>query len=157
MDGFVALIIRNEGLDFPFLNSSMGIEPGRIVKKGEKSKAGGVSFEDKWIYDIHFAENNFSEKVFEFINIFSERKKVFNKVKETATVEITFCIVSETGQFGYTLTAEQLKQFTSFGVNINFDLLSYGLVEKENGEMVELVDILEMAERQYTKTIREQM
>lgn len=152
MEGYIALIIENESLNFQFLNSSIGLEPSKMVKKGEKSKVGRVALGDRWIYDIHFLEDDFSEKVFKFIDILDARKDIINKVKETATVEIAFYIVSEMGQFGYALTAEQLKQFSSFGVNINFDLLSYGLVEKENGEMVGLVDILEMAEKKYTKT-----
>lgn len=134
MEGFIALIIENENLNFQFLKSIIELEPSRIVKKGEKKKLRNrvlESINDRWMYEMDFLEDDFTEKVSKFIDILDKRKDALNKVKETASVEITFCVVSEMGQFGYTLTAEQLKKFSSLGVNINFDILSYGLVERE--------------------------
>lgn len=134
MEGFMALIIEGENLNFQFLKAFIGLEPDRTVKKGQKRKLGKrvwESLEDRWIYEMKFLEENFSEKVSELTDILNIRKDKINKVKETASVKITFSIVSELGQFGYTLTSEQLKTFSSLGIDIDFDILSYGLVEME--------------------------
>lgn len=154
--GFITLRIMGKDLNFEFLNSFIELEPGTIVKKGEKLRR-GVALEDRWFYEMKFSEDDFSEKVSEFIDILNKRKDKIHKVKETATVDISFYISSEMAQFGYTLTAEQLKQLGSFGENIYFDLLSYGLVEKENGEMVGLDDVLKMVEKEYEEKEGEQM
>ena len=82
MQGYMALIIEEENLNFHLLNNSIGLEPSRIVKKGQK----------------------------------------------IAIVEINFYINSEKGQFGYTLCTEQLSKISSFGININFHILSFGSV-----------------------------
>lgn len=158
--GFMVITIMGESLNFEFLSSFVGLEPSMTVKKGRKKKLGERIYETledrwEWGYEMKFSENDFSKKVSEFISILNERKDKIHKVKETATVEITFCISSEMAQFGYTLTAEQFKQFSSFGVNINFELISYGLVEKEDGEMVGLDDILKMVEKKYAEKARE--
>lgn len=128
MQGYMALIIEEENLNFHLLNNSIGLEPSRIVKKGQKIIGDRVSLKDRWIYKIEFLEDDFSQKVNEFIDTLIERKDIINSVKNTAIVEINFYINSEKGQFGYTLCTEQLSKISSFGININFHILSFGSV-----------------------------
>lgn len=128
MQGYMALTIEGEGLNFQFLNSFIGLEPNRTVKKGQKIIGERVSLKDRWMYRIEFLEDDFSEKVFQFIEKILGKKDIISQVRETATVEINFYINSQKGQFGYTLSAEQLNKISSFGININFHILSFGNV-----------------------------
>ncbi len=128
MQGYMALIIEGEGLNFQFLNTFIGLEPSRTVKKGQKIIGERVSLKDRWMYRIEFLEDDFSEKVFQFIEAIYGQKDIISQVRKTATVEINFYINSEEGQFGYTLSAEQLNMISSLGININFHILSFGSV-----------------------------
>ena len=76
MQGYMALIIEEENLNFHLLNNSIGLEPSRIVKKGQKIIGDRVSLKDRWIYKIEFLEDDFSQKVNEFIDTLIERKDI---------------------------------------------------------------------------------
>lgn len=129
MHGYIALTISGKFLDFDEISKNISLEPIKTVKKGQRVHLNMEVSEEQWIYKINFLDEDFTNKINCFLmNINSYKNYIYDLLK-TKKVELNCYLNSEMGQFGFTLTVEQIIRIQQLGLNINFHILSYGLVE----------------------------
>ena len=114
-----------EIMEFTLLNKRKG-SSGTICN-GEEYSEGNVLY-----YGIrHKNVNEIGDIVQSFLSSIPNLKSKLEIVKLFASCEISFSVVSELAQIGYTLSQEDLSQICELGLPLHFSILSFGMVEND--------------------------
>ena len=111
------------------IDAIIGFEPTQVIKKGESITSKRVAPYNIWMYLLEFDSTNFDYVT----EIFAQRLSRFKDniksiIPRYERVEIDIYVRSEYGQFGFTICNNELAELSTMGLNINFHILSFGLV-----------------------------
>ena len=104
-------------------------ERGIDVKKGDKF-AGFISVpHDTVIFEKNYSDFEYGSQ--DFIMHLYYKKNVLNKIKKMNSINLYLCcyICSEMGQIGFFVSSTIMKYLSEIELDLNFDILSFGLAE----------------------------
>lgn len=129
MEGSICLTIADDVLNSEEIKNILKLEPSKFIEKnhnGNKRIKKSV-----WIYKMKFTDNDSLKGTLDrFIMIFSEKQELIKILqKKYKEIYIKVYLRSDYGQIGYTLKKDFLKKLVLLDMDIDFDILSFGLVE----------------------------
>jgi len=105
----------------------LSINATNIIRKGQVIGR-QQSLYNRWIYSEAFTEDTFSSQfelfIFKLVGL-SDKIQSIIKIHDT---QVNIYIQSEMGQLGYIITAKTLQLLAELKLDINFHILSFGLV-----------------------------
>ncbi|MDQ7095869.1 DUF4279 domain-containing protein [Desulfosporosinus sp. PR] len=133
LSGSFAFSISDLKLDFCELESEILIEPTKIIRRGQmvgKFKNIEAPY-DVWLYEISITDNNdiFSQLSLMLDNLLPYKKYIYEASKQYEKVIISCYLRSDFGQIGFQLNNDIIFKLASFGLSIDFHILSFGSVK----------------------------
>ena len=125
---FVLTIIDSSNMIFE-QNFIEKFEPAILVKKGQ-SIANRIAEKNVWSYALEFnSYMDFAERFRLFVNKLSENIHHINELKRSfETIKITIFVRSDYAQLGYQVPSEILCDLAKLKLDLEFQVLSFGLV-----------------------------
>ncbi|MBO4375072.1 MAG: hypothetical protein J5829_08210 [Lachnospiraceae bacterium] len=116
-------------MDFDYICNKLGPENCDKKKKGDKF-AGFISVpHDTVIFEKNYSDFEYGSQ--DFIMHLYYKKNVLNKIKKMNSINLYLCcyICSEMGQIGFFVSSTIMKYLSEIELDLNFDILSFGLAE----------------------------
>lgn len=129
MKGSITLIISNDVLNMIELKKFIKLKPTRFINKGDLLLLNKIADCDRWIYEKKFSENDMEQVIDTFFERLCSNNLSVKDFIKTVNVNLKIGIVSEYGQIGFSLTNNQISVIQSLGLHIDFDIISFGMVD----------------------------
>ena len=131
INGTIAFTISDNDLDIAEIETELCFKPTKCVKRGQQISKFKIAPFDVWLYQIDFeGEMSFENELDNLMAELSKSLSAINNIrKRYREVTLDFYIRSEMGQMGLTLNSSTLQKLACVGLDANFHILSYGLVE----------------------------
>lgn len=119
---------KNISLDLGF-----NFSPTRVVKEGEIIALGRKASKNRWLYEKKFkGEKEYIENMDRLTELLMDKiDDIWQAIDQYEDVSIDVYLRSELAQIGFSMPAYILKRIATIGCSINFDILSFGMVEQE--------------------------
>lgn len=120
------------------------IIPMKTVKKGDVIFRGRKAPKNRWMYKLEFDnEEEFYPKLEGMINQLCERSEYVNQLtKMYEEVSINIFIGSDLAQIGLFLPNHIVKKIALLDCEVEIEMISYGMVEDEDGRLADIKGIL---------------
>ena len=130
INGKIGFSVYSENTFDEQIEKILCITPKKIIKKGEKIGSHLIAPKNAWLYHIEFHDyDDFASKAVDFYDQLLGQQGGINFLKTKYDVSIDMYIGSDLGQMGYTLPTKMIKMASQIDLDINFHILSFGLVE----------------------------
>lgn len=113
------------------IEKELNVLPTKIIHKGEKISIHRIAKKNRWIYSYDF-KDNINNNICEFLDLFlKNNSKILKKIKASyEEVNLTIQIRSDYGQIGLIINQNILKRISKLNIDLEIDILSFGMVEK---------------------------
>ena len=133
LTGNASFSIYGKSLDFELIKEILPISPSKIIRRGEWIGLGNnirASY-DSWIYDIP-AKNNVDlvGALTELLDILMPCSQAIKRIKSIYEDTSIQCYLrSDYGQIGFSLNEEILQKAAQLEIQVDFHILSFGMIE----------------------------
>lgn len=110
------------------------IQPTRIVKKGEVVALGRKAPKNKWMYIVKFSEEKeMLEKIEALTDLMiSKKDSIVQIIDKYESVSMDVYLRTISAQIGFSMPTNILKKLAELGCTVNFNILSFGMVENDD-------------------------
>lgn len=108
----------------------LNVLPTKIIHKEEKLSIDRIAKKNRWIYSYEF-KDNLSHNICEFLDLLLENDgEILKEIKASyQEVNLTIQIRSDYGQIGLIINKNILKRISKLNIDLEIDILSFGMVE----------------------------
>lgn len=133
ISGSFTLSISDPNLDFKDIERNIGIQPTKLIKKGQlltKLESRKAPY-DIWLYEIKVLdEGDVLEYLAKLLKDLLPYSKYIQKISKCYDqVTINCYLRSDFAQMGFEITYEIINMLQKLSLGINFHILSFGRVE----------------------------
>lgn len=129
IQGEIVLKIYDNNFDFVSLKDFL--KPSKITNKGDLVGGDRVVQNSSLSYSVRFdSYEDFELKIDRFSDKIDNEIDQLTILRKTCDrIDLNIYIRSENGQFGFILPINAIKRLSQLKVDINFHILSFGMVE----------------------------
>ena len=132
MNGFIGLTISDVDLDYTVIEKNMCLPPFKKSKTENEVIGKELGAQNMISYQAYFTEENFDEKVVDFLDKILLSKPfidILKKENKNINMILNLHISSVYGQIGVLLTKEIIRKARELRLGLSLDIISFGMVD----------------------------
>ena len=125
----LALTIRGEKLEIARLGEALGLEPTRVVLKGDQLNRLPLILaqEDQWVYIVQLSEpEGKDEKMNELLAHLLTHWDALSEIAHQSKVTLELSLRSDKARISYCLMPDTLQKIVALGIPLNVSSVSWG-------------------------------
>lgn len=125
-----SICIYGDVIDFDEISKKLSLTPTKIIEKNQVIVGERIADKSIWSYKISANEGEDLEIILrQLVEIVYLKKNVILQISEEYEIRINCYVRSEFGQIGFSISPDIMSILSEINVEIDFHILSYGMVE----------------------------